>query len=112
MMETYNKCQVKKDYSSGKFQKDEKENPVLGDIIKSGIRFESHHARVLNVDWEDTGIFYQKVEDKPKEQDLNDLTKPQLIYKCKELELDETGNKDVLIKRIEDKLKQIKEQGE
>ena len=60
-MKKYNKHYVKRDPATLSILIEDG-NPVLGEIAKKDCPLEDRHVRILNKDWETTGIFYAEMK--------------------------------------------------
>lgn len=70
-MKKYNKHYVKRDPATLSFLIEDNK-PVLGEIAKSDIPLEDKHIRILNKDWETTGIFFAEMKAEAKESVKSD----------------------------------------
>lgn len=67
-MNKYNKHYVKRDPANLDILIEDGK-PVLGEIAKSDCPLEERTAAILNKDWETTGVFFAKVEEKETKSD-------------------------------------------
>lgn len=99
----YTKYLVKRSIDGKTAQKDEKGNPILTDVMKTNIVITPEQAAELNHGWDSTEkpvSFYYKEDEVEEGDELDSLTKDQLVAKCNELGLETTGNKPELKERI------------
>lgn len=107
MNKSYDKYYVKKNPATG-YCLEDNGKPVLGELAKSDCRLQPNHVKILNRGWINSGIFYVEVKEEPKEEPkiikddkpIEDYSKLELQDKCRELGLDDAGNKPDLIERI------------